>query len=273
VTGPVNSLAAVRGLLIDLDGVVYEGPRVIPGAREFFDFLRHVDFPFLLTTNNSTLTPRSYVDRLAGMGIAVAEHQVLGSAEATAGMLAAEFPRGGRAFVIGEDGLLSALEAAGFVLAHGGVDAEDAVDVVVVGLDRQITYEKLTRAVNLVRGGARYVGPNPDTTLPMPFGVIPGAGSFQALITAATGVRPTIVGKPEPTMLLMGAARLGLDPANVAIIGDRLDTDILGGTRAGLVSVLVLTGVTRRTDLERGPAQPDAIFDDLFAVRRALSRG
>src|SRR4051812_37994554 len=254
-----------RGLLVDLDGVVYHGDRVIPDAPGFFRFLRARGLPFLLTTNNSTLGPHQYVDKLAAMDISVTEAEVLASADATASYLAQQAPAGTRAYVIGEEGLKTSLEAVGFVLA------ESDVQYVVVGLDRQLTYQKLTQAVRLVKAGATFVGPNPDTTLPMDDGIIPGAGSFQAAITAATGVRPLIIGKPEPTMLLIGCERLGTSPADTAIIGDRLDTDIIGGQRAGLQTLLVLTSVSTLDDVKRSEVKPDAIFSDLTALQAALA--
>ena len=168
-------------------------------------------------------------------------------------------------YVIGEEGLTSSLEAAGFVLA------ESDVQYVIVGLDRQLTYQKLTLAVRLVKAGAKFVGTNPDTTLPMDDGIIPGAGSFQAAITAATGVRPLIIGKPEPTMLLIGCERLGTSPADTAIIGDRLDTDIVGGSRAGLQTLMVLTGVSTRDEAAQADVKPDHIFENLAALQTALS--
>src|SRR3954471_1609301 len=256
-----------RGFLVDLDGVVYHGDRVIPAAPGFFRFLRARGIPFLMTTNNSTLGPPEYVAKLARMDIEVAESEVLASADATASYLQQQSPNGGRAYVIGESGLKDAIEGAGFTLA------ESDVQFVVVGLDRQLTYQKLTTAVRLVRGGAAFVGPNPDTTLPTDDGIIPGAGSFQAAITAASGVRPLIIGKPEPTMLLIGCQRLGLSPADTAIIGDRLDTDIVGGFRAGLRTLLVLTGVSTRAEAEQVEVKPDAIFEDLPALQAAIESG
>lgn len=254
-----------RGFLVDLDGVVYHGDRVIPSAPGFFRFLRARSIPFLLTTNNSTLGPPQYVEKLARMDIQVDEHEVLASADATASFLQHEAPNGGRVYVIGESGLKDAVEAAGFTLA------DSDADFVVVGLDRDLTFAKLTTAVRLVRAGARFIGPNPDTTLPTDDGIIPGAGSFQALITAASGgIRPTIIGKPEPTMLLIGCDRLGTTPAETAIIGDRLDTDIVGGYRAGVQTFLVLTGVSTREEAAAVDVKPDRIFEDLPALQAAI---
>lgn len=267
MTGAATGFVPPRGFLVDLDGVVYHGDRVIPAAPGFFRFLRAQGTPFLLTTNNSTLGPPEYVAKLARMDIEVDEAEVLGSADATASYLKQQAPGGGRAYVIGEGGLKSAIEAAGFRLA------ESDVQFVVVGLDRQLTYQKLTTAVRLVRGGAAFVGPNPDTTLPTDDGIIPGAGSFQAAITAASGVRPTIIGKPEPTMLLIGCQRIGTSPADTAIIGDRLDTDIVGGFRAGLRTLLVLTGVSTQADADAAEVKPDWVFADLPALQAALEDG
>ena len=253
-----------RGFLVDLDGVVYHGDRVIPGAPPFFRFLRERGIPFLLTTNNSTLLPSQYVEKVARMEIEVAESEVLASADATASYLKQQSPNGARVYVIGESGLKDSIEAVGLTLA------ESDVQYVVVGLDRELNYQKLTTAVRLLRAGAAFVGPNPDTTLPTDDGIIPGAGSFQALLTAATGVRPLIIGKPEPTMLVLGAERLGLAPAEAAIIGDRLDTDIVGGARAGLKTILVLTGVSTRAEAAAVEFKPDWIFEDLPALQAAI---
>ncbi|MCC6176965.1 MAG: HAD family hydrolase [Chloroflexi bacterium] len=253
-----------RGLLVDLDGVVYHGDRVIPDAPAFFRFLRKRGIPFLMTTNNSTLRPRQYVEKLARMDIEVTDDEVLGSAGATASYVAQHAWPGARVFAIGEEGLLSALEEAGLVLA------ESDVEYVVVGLDRRLDYRQLTLAVRLVAGGARFIGSNPDTTLPLEDGIIPGAGAFHAAITAATGVRPTVIGKPESTMLLLGCERLSLAPKEVAIIGDRLDTDIVGGLRAGLRTLLVLTGVSTLEDVDRSDVKPEAVFADLSELQAAL---
>lgn len=261
----MTAFKAPRGLLVDLDGVVYHGDTVLPAAPPFFRFLRQHGIPFLLTTNNSTLGPHQYVEKLARMDIEVADHEVLASADATASYLRQQAPAGTRVYVIGEEGLKSSIEAAGLVLA------DSDVKYVVVGLDRDLTYRKLTLAVRLIRAGAEFVGPNPDTTLPTDYGVIPGAGSFQAAITAATGVKPLIIGKPEPTMLLIGCARLGTTPDQTAIIGDRLDTDIVGGYRAGLQTLLVLTGVSTQAEADRAEVKPDHIFADLTELQAALS--
>ncbi|HYU19568.1 MAG TPA: HAD-IIA family hydrolase [Chloroflexota bacterium] len=260
----MTRLPPLKGLLIDLDGVVYHGDHSLAGAAEFFRFLRAADMRFLLTTNNSTLRPSQYVEKLARMSIEVSESEVLGSAGATARYLQQTALPGSRVFVIGEEGLRSAIAEAGFELA------ERDVAYVVVGLDRAFDYRKLTLAIRGIRAGASFIGPNPDTTLPMPDGLIPGAGTLQAAITAATGVTPLVIGKPEPTMLAMGTQLLGCAPHEVAIVGDRLDTDIAGGQRAGLITILVLTGVARESDLDDSPVRPDFVFSDLSALMRRM---
>ena len=260
-----TALRDLRGFMLDLDGVVYTGQQVIPGAREFFAWLRQSSARFLLITNNSSRGPEQFALRLGRMGIHVAPVEILTSAEATGEFLVGNAPAASRVFVIGEQGLHSALEARGFQL----VDDEDAA-YVVVGLDRQFDYRKLTIAIRAVLNGAHFIGSNPDVTLPDAAGILPGAGSVQAAIRAATGVEPTIIGKPEPTMLSYGLRRLGCAPHEVAVIGDRLDTDIIGGRRAGLVTILVLTGISSEDDLTRSSVQPDYVVRDLFALVRML---
>jgi 4-nitrophenyl phosphatase len=261
------SIDRLRGFLVDLDGVVYTGTEVVPGAPGFFELLRRRGIPFLLITNNSSRRAEQFADKLTTMGIPVRPEEVLTSAQATAEFLAASAPPGSRAFVIGEEGLRSCLEAYDFRL----VDDADA-DFVVVGLDRGFNYEKLTIASRAVLNGAHFVGSNPDTSLPMEDGLCPGAGAFQAAITAVTGVSPLIVGKPEPTMLNIGVRLLGCSPAEAAIVGDRLDTDIVGGQRAGLATILVLSGIASPAELEASPVKPDFVFQDLGELAELLRR-
>lgn len=258
-------LHGIKGLLIDLDGVVYEGKNVIPEAPRFFQRLRAAQMPFLLVTNNSSATPDEFADRLNAMGIPVAPSEVLTSAIATGAYLATESPQGGRAFIIGENGLAQAVKKAGFELA------ESNLDYVVAGLDRGFNYHKLTVAINGIFGGAKFVASNPDPTLPAENGVIPGAGSLQAAVTAATGVYPVVIGKPETALMLLGLKRLGLTKDEVAAIGDRLDTDILGGHRSGLRTILVLTGIAQREDVPTAEATPTFVAENLDAVAQELS--
>jgi 4-nitrophenyl phosphatase len=258
-------LQRLRGFLIDLDGVVYTGKALVAGAAEFFALLRERGIPFLLITNNSTRGSEEVTLALREMGIMVEQEEVLTSAQATAEFLASTSPKRSRVFVIGEHGLRSAIEMQGFTLAD-----DPEVEFVVVGLDREFDYRKLTIAIRAVLQGAQFVGPNPDTTLPMEDGLWPGAGALQAAITAATGVQPLIIGKPEPTMLSIGLGRLGCAPEQAAIVGDRLDTDVQGGRRAGLVTILVLSGVSTAETAAASPIEPDYVVRDLAELGERL---
>jgi len=250
-------LRTLKHLVIDLDGVLYRGQEAIPGAAQFIAFLRIQNLGFVLATNNSTRTPQQYVDKLAHMGIDVRPGEVLTSAQATAGYLLTVAPPGTRVFVVGMEGLRSALLEAGFGLVE--YDAE----FVVAGMDFTICFEQLALATLQIRAGARFIGTNPDRTFPSERGIIPGCGSLLAFLETATGVSPTIIGKPQTAMLeqalhLMGAAR-----THTAMIGDRLETDILAGRRAGLSTLLMLSGVTLPEMLATSEIQPDLVFRDL----------
>ena len=255
----------VRGLLIDLDGVVYTGRQAIPGAASFVGQARQ-RLPFLLVTNNSTAAPEDVAQRLASMGIEVKPEEILTSAQAAMAYVRAHSDGHQRVLVVGETGLRAAAEAEGLEVCEAGAEW------VVAGLDRGFDYQKLARATRAIRAGARFVASNADALLPIEGGdVLPGAGSIVAAIRAATEVEPVVVGKPEPAMFQAGLLKLGgLEPSQVAMIGDRLDTDIAGGRAAGLRTILVLTGVTTRALLETHPVHPDAIADDLPAVARLL---
>ncbi len=250
-------LRTIQHLVVDMDGVLYRGTERLPGAAEFLGFLREQQIGFVLATNNATRTPQQFVDKLAGMAIAVQPHQILTSAQATASYLAGVAPAGTRVFVVGQDGLRAALCEAGFELV------EDGAEFVVAGMDFEICYPRLADAALQIRAGARFIGTNPDRTFPSERGILPGAGSLLAFLEAATGERPTIIGKPEKAMMEQALARLGAQPATAAILGDRLETDILVGQRAGMTTLLVLTGVTTRQMLDGSEVPPDLVFEDV----------
>jgi len=255
-------LTAIQGLLIDMDGVLYRGRAPIPGAGDFIAFLREQGIPFLLLTNNSSLTPGQYVAKLREMRIEVDERELLTSAQATARFLAQREPRGARVYMIGREGVRQALTAQGFQLVE-----EDA-DYVVVGWDWELTYEQLKHAALLIRAGVHFIATNPDRTFPSEEGIIPGNGAILAALEAATDVHPLVVGKPEPIMFQLALAQLGLSASEVAIIGDRVETDVVGGQRMGLKTLFVLSGVTDREELARSPVQPDMVFDDVAHLHR-----
>ena len=261
-----DALARVRALLVDMDGVLYRGDQVLPGASELFPALRALGIGFVLITNNSSRTQEQYEQKLQRMGVPVRGEEVLTSGQATALYLARDHPPGTRVFVIGMDGLVQPLRAQGYILT------DQEPEVVVVGFDSALTYDKLVTAHRAIRRGARYVGTNPDPTLPTPDGDVPGSGSFHCLLSTSTGVRPTIVGKPHPPLFEMGLARLGTRPEETAIVGDRLDTDIQGGRNVGLVTMLVLSGSTTIEQVAQAEQKPDYVFPGLPDLIEALYR-
>jgi 4-nitrophenyl phosphatase len=259
----------LRGLLIDLDGVVYSGREPIPGAAGFLAEARRRGLTFLLVTNNSTTSPELVAERLGDMGIGVSPQEILTSAQAAAAYVRSHCGPGSRVRIIGEAGLLQAARQEGLFLAE---DGDTRVDCLLAGLDRAFTYEKLTCATRAILAGAHFVATNADALLPVEGGqVIPGAGSIVAAIETAAAVAPVVVGKPEPGLFDHGLRRLGgLLPEQVAMIGDRLDTDVVGGQRAGLRTILVMSGVTTATEVHAASSQPDAIAPDLAAVAGLL---
>jgi 4-nitrophenyl phosphatase len=263
------NLKDMRAAVIDMDGVLWEGNRPMPGLVAFFEALRNRQIRFVLATNNASQTPEQYVAKLARMGVTVTRAEIFTSSLATALLLRERSPGGARVFAIGEDGLTQALSEAGFTL--GGL-YENGADYVTVGMDRTITWDKLATATLNIRAGATFVGTNPDLTLPTERGLTHGNGAILAALQAATGVKPLVIGKPEPTMYQQAMKQLGCDPALTVGLGDRLDTDILGAVRAGLPSLLVLSGVSRREDLAKVDFQPTWVMQDIEEVTRELGK-
>jgi 4-nitrophenyl phosphatase len=249
------SLSHIKHLIIDMDGVLYLGDQPMPRLREFFDFLRERRISFILATNNSTRTPQEYVDKLAGMGVTVSPDEILVSGQATARYLAREYSRGTRVHVFGMPALKQAMTDEGFVLA------DDDVQLVVASMDRQVNFEKLKRATLLIRGGARFIATNRDPTNPSEEGLIPGTGAMIVALEAASETKAKAIGKPEPTMYQLAMEMMGARPETTAAIGDRVDTDILGGKRAELTTICVLSGSSDRDEAEA--IGTDMIFDDI----------
>lgn len=245
-----------QGYLIDMDGVIYRGSELIPGAREFVSILRRYDIPFVFLTNNSQRTRRDVVTKLRRMDIDVEEQHVFTCAMATARFLASRKP-GGTAYVIGEGGLLNALHQNGYSVV------DSAPDFVVIGEGRTISSEMIDRAVDLVAKGAGFICTNPDPSCPVPGGIRPGAGAIAALIEKATGRQAFSVGKPNPVMMRAARKELNLTTQNTTMIGDTMETDILGGLQMGYRTVLVLTGGTRADELKNYSYHPDLIVESV----------
>ena len=271
-SSPAKLLGNLHGLILDMDGVLWEGDRPLPGMPEFLSFLRAEEIRIILATNNASLTPESYVQKLAWMGAEVRREEIITSATATAEYLKSVARPGEKIFIIGEEGLTRAIEEAGLTIAEPG-DLHAAY--VVCGMDRGLTWQKLANATIYLRGGARFIGTNPDLTFPTERGIAHGNGAVLAALTAASGVKPTIIGKPFPSLFQMALRKIGIPKARVASLGDRLETDILGARKVGIHSILVLTGISSRKELRHSRIKPTLVVKDLPSLQRAwlLSRG
>ena len=270
-------LSNTRALIIDMDGVLWHGDTPMTGLVAFFDALRQQAMPFILATNNASLTQEAYVDKLAAMGVAVEQEEVLTSSMATAHYLSQRYePAQTRVFVIGESGLREPLAAAGFILTDlyevATTDKPDAgAALVVCGLDRKLTWDKLATATLHLRAGATLIASNGDTTLPTELGQVCGNGPILAALELAADVTTAIkVGKPQPFMYQQALQILGVTAAETVAIGDRLDTDILGAVNADMRSLMVLSGTSTETDIAAVDFSPTWVLDDIQAITDIL---
>lgn len=264
----MERLGNARAWIFDMDGVLYRGNAPLPGAIDLFATLQLRSIPFRLATNNSTMTPAQYVQKLAKMDLDVPEQWIVTSGVATRDYLLSRFPSGSAIYVVGESALFEQLFQDDRLVQANGTDRQAAA--VVAGLDRQFTYQKLSEAHEQIQRGAAFIATNSDVTLPTECGLEPGCGSLIAAIQASTGVAPAVVGKPETLMFDTICRQLNVLPSEVVSVGDRLDTDIVAGSRAGTLALLVLTGVSTRDDIAGAEARPDLVFTDLNAVLSAI---
>lgn len=252
--------------LLDLDGVVYLGQQAVPGAAEAVAELRRRGKTVIFITNDSRGVPPNYVAKLASMGIPATEDEVLTAASATAGYIRDHFGAEGRTvYVIGTDEIKGAMAKVGLTVVEG--DAGRRADFVVVGLHEEFDYQELKIATQAVRAGARIFAPNRDPVFPMPDGLWPGSGSILAAVETAGAARAIAIGKPEAPMFEVALSKVPAG-ARVAMVGDRLDSDIAGGKRAGIGTVLVLCGSTSVEELEASPIKPDHVLPDLMGLFR-----
>lgn len=251
-----HDLSHVKSWLTDMDGVLVRENRAIPGASEVLQRWTDAELPFLVLTNNSIFTQRDLSARLTASGLVIPEETIWTSAMATADFLARQ-DGGDRAYVVGEAGLTTALHEAGFIIT------DTDPDYVVLGETRTWSFEAITLAIRLILGGARFISTNPDATGPSPEGVLPATGAVASLITTATNRQPYVVGKPNPMMFRSALNRIEAHSEHTAMIGDRMNTDIIAGMEAGMTTILVLTGVTQRDEIDTFPYRPNIILDSI----------
>jgi NagD protein len=259
------TLGTRKGFLIDVDGVIYRGSQLIPGAAEFIASLRRLRIPFMFLTNNSQRTRRDVATKLTRMGAPVDENHIFTCAMATARFLASQKPHG-TAFVIGEGGLLNALHSNGYAIV------DRSPDYVIVGEGRTLTFEMLEQAVQMVLDGARLIATNLDPNCPTLTGTRPGCGAIVSLIEKATGLQAFSVGKPSPVMMRQARKELGMATSETIMIGDTMETDILGGVQMGYRTILVLSGGARREDLARFAYQPDLVLNSVADLNEPTGR-
>lgn len=264
----LGNLRNARAVLLDMDGVVYVGESPLPGVQNFLDYLEDTGRRWLCVTNNSSKTADMFVEKLQRMNVHARPENVLGSAQATATWMAEQFPQRGKAVMIGEEGLRSALVENGFELTENELEAEFAV----VGINFELRYEHLARAALAIRNGARFIGTNHDPSFPSERGQVPGTGSILALIATATGVQPTIIGKPNAGMYEQALHRLQATAEQTLMVGDRYDTDIAGAIKLGMTTVGVLTGVTNRQSFEREDPPPHYILENIPALLALMQK-
>ncbi len=255
----IERLRGKPGFIIDMDGVIYHGNRLIAGAVEFVVWLEERKKKYLFLTNSSERSPRELSQKMARLGMQVDERHFYTSALATAAFLASQKP-GGSAFAIGESGLTNALYDAGFTMNDVNPD------YVVVGESRMYTYDKITHAIRLVLGGAKLVGTNPDLTGPGEGGIVPATGALMAPIELATGSRAYYVGKPNPLIMRHALKKLDCRREDAVIVGDRMDTDIIAGIESEIETVLVLSGVTTEAEMRRFAYRPHHVLRDVGAI-------
>lgn len=254
----------IRSLILDMDGVVWRGDAPIGDLAATFQRIRERGLKFVFATNNSTKTSEQYVAKLKALGVDVEPWQVVTSSQAAARAVSQTYPRGTKALVIGEDGLRIPLELEGFEIVS--IENAPYAQVVVMGMDRDVSFEKISEATLLIRKGIRFYATNMDKTFPTPRGQIPGAGAWASVITTATNVDPIVAGKPFPFLMELSLERLGTLKEETLVVGDRLETDIAAGQRVGCPTALVLSGVSTKEQAENWSPQIDIVTNELATL-------
>jgi 4-nitrophenyl phosphatase len=262
----MKSPKQIKALILDMDGVLWRDDQPIGDLPKIFSRINKLGFKYVLATNNSSKTPQKYQEKLSDFGVNIKLSQIITSSMAVAVMLKEKYPSGGPVFILGEDGLKSALFDQGFY--HQEKDCL----AVAAGLDRTISYEKFSKATLLIRSGAKFYGTNPDKTYPSPLGLVPGAGAVLAFLQTSTGVDPIVAGKPQPYLFNLALKKMEVQSSQTISIGDRIETDIIGGRNAGCLTALVTSGVCTLEDLKKSSQNPDFIAEDLTSLLDKLER-
>lgn len=265
------TLKKYAAILLDGDGVLWKSNDPIPGINPFFEFLSTNQVHWALLTNNNTRTAGDYIEKLNRFGIPAGNNSVFTSSTVTADYLLEKYGPGTHLHVVGMDGLIRTLQEAGFMITHGEQQPRNSVAAVVAGMDREINHEKIKIAMRLILAGADFVATNTDGSFPTPEGINPGTGMVIGALQFTSGVEPYIAGKPYPAIFNTSLQALGADASDVLMVGDRLETDILGANQLGIQTAAVLTGVTSREEIAQKDIKPDFIFEDIRALQQALS--
>lgn len=255
-----DHLPEIKGLIIDMDGVLWHDTQPLGDLPVIFERIRHLGYQFILATNNATRTVKEYQSKLAGFGVFLEPNQIINTSEAVGSLLRERYPSGANLYVIGQPSLKRTLESFDMKIVD---EASSTVDVVIGSLDYDLTYEKLKHASLLIQSGCKFIGTNPDKTLPTPDGFIPGSGTVISALEVASGVKAEIIGKPEPLLFKIALKRLALAPGDTLAIGDRLETDIAGAQAAGIHSALVLSGASSLEEAKKFQPQPEIIAQNL----------
>ncbi|MCE5209906.1 MAG: HAD-IIA family hydrolase [Chloroflexi bacterium] len=253
----INQIKPIDAIILDMDGVVWRSFSPIGNIPWVFERFREIKLKYALATNNSTKTASQYVQKLAAIGVTVPESQIFTSSFAMAHLLKSRYPEGGPVFIMGEEGLRKPLADQGFF------HQDENVLAVVCGLDREFSFEKLSKVTYLIRSGIDFYMTNPDRTFPTSKGLGPGAGAILAAIEAATDVQPILAGKPSPAIIQTIMHEIGSKPETTLVVGDRLDTDIMAGQAAGCLTAIVLSGVATREEVEKWQPKVDYVSEDL----------
>jgi 4-nitrophenyl phosphatase len=260
----------IQALILDMDGVIWRADAPIGDLPSIFHRIRERGWKFVFATNNSTKTSEQYVARLQGFGVEVEPWQVVTSSQAAVHAMAQKFPRGTKVFVIGEDGIRVPLLHEGFEIVS--LENASQAQVVLMGMDRGVSFEKLSEAALLVRSGIPFYATNPDKTFPTPRGQVPGAGAWYSVIVTATDVEPIVAGKPFPFLMDLSLERLGTKNEDTLVVGDRLETDIAAGQVVGCPTALVLSGVSTKQQAENWKPKIDIVVNDLAQLVASLQK-